>query len=95
MSGAPEATSKFGLTYLRSTASLTLVSTESSEGRYLDTVEASRLLGVTRWTVGRWCKSGWIANARKPGKHWQIPERSVLALLVSPAIQTFEMGSNQ
>jgi predicted site-specific integrase-resolvase len=40
--------------------------------------EAAKLTGAAIWTVGKWCRTGKLPNAKKVntpfGEYWEIPE---------------------
>jgi len=45
------------------------------------TVEAARILGVSAFTVWRWCKEGIIRAGRTPGGQYRIPREELERLL--------------
>ena len=52
-------------------------------GTPLGTGLAAQLLGVSRQTVARWCRSGRIGAFRNGGGQWRVPASEVAARLLS------------
>jgi predicted DNA-binding transcriptional regulator AlpA len=79
-SDSPEVTSPSGLRCAITLHHSSVVSTESTGGRFLNTVEVAALTGMSRWTVLRYCKQGKYEGAHQPESkrgQWRIPARSV------------------
>lgn|GEM_PF-1145471 len=56
---------------------------QTSDKRYLTTEEAARSIGVTRYRVWQWIKSGQM-RAQRAGTLWLIPEDEVAKFTVRP-----------
>jgi len=53
---------------------------ELNKERY-GTVEAARILGVSVFTVWRWCKEGKIKAGKTPGGQYRIPREELERLI--------------
>lgn len=60
----------------------------------LTTQEAAEILDIDPRTVQRWAKDGTIVGARKRGRDWSLPEKSVRELAAERTIEQ-EAGSEE
>jgi excisionase family DNA binding protein len=60
--------------------------TGSTGDDLVETDAAAAMLGVSEWTVTRWCRRGRL-RTRRPGYAWQVYRDSIEALLAPPIEQ--------
>lgn len=66
------------------TYSRTMSTVSSVVAEMVPAKTAATLLGVSKWTITRWCRIGRIPGAVQPGLAWRVPLAAVQTLLTPP-----------